>query len=520
MEKTAILMSRVSSDEQAKGYSLDIQTETIRNYCANNNIKILKEYKEDHSAKNFDRPEFKKLLQFAMQNKGKINYLIFTTWDRFSRNLSDALIIIDRLAKYGIDMIAVQQPIDLSIPENKAILAIYLAMPEIDNIRRSMKVKEGMRAALKSGRWCGSAPRGYKNSRDAINKPIIIASDDAKHIRKAFKLVSEGETQAEVRIKLKKDGYIISKSTLSDILKNPVYIGKLRINAFVEEGEIIIDGIHDGIIEEYIFYKVQNILNVNNKKRNQPKYKNVRQELPLRGVVYCSHCNSLMTGSRSKSRNGSYHFYYHCNHCFNTRVPAQNINNSMNGIISNLEFKESVKEIYKLLLKSELGENGQDSATQTKQLKAKFEEVENKQLKLQNLLLEGKIEPEDYAGMKERLSNEKSIITNHINELSSENNDFNKNLEQGISVISNTKESYENAGVAGKIRIAGSIFPEKLYFDGKKCRTTRINEVLRLMLLTNSSNKSKKNGQLSDYLELSDQVENIGLEPITFRLPV
>ena len=192
----------------------------------------------------------------------------------------------------------------------------------------------------------------------------------------------------------------------------------------------------------------------------------------------------------------------------------------MNGIISNLEFKESVKEIYKLLLKSELGENGQDSATQTKQLKAKFEEVENKQLKLQNLLLEGKIEPEDYAGMKERLSNEKSIITNHINELSSENNDFNKNLEQGISVISNTKESYENAGVAGKIRIAGSIFPEKLYFDGKKCRTTRINEVLRLMLLTNSSNKSKKNGQLSDYLELSDQVENIGLEPITFRLPV
>jgi hypothetical protein len=39
--KKAILMSRVSSDEQAKGYSLDVQEETLKRYCENHDIEII-----------------------------------------------------------------------------------------------------------------------------------------------------------------------------------------------------------------------------------------------------------------------------------------------------------------------------------------------------------------------------------------------------------------------------------------------------------------------------------------------
>lgn len=60
--KRAILMSRVSSDEQAKGYSLDIQVEKLSEHCRRENIAVVNIFKEDHSAKNFNRPEFKKLL--------------------------------------------------------------------------------------------------------------------------------------------------------------------------------------------------------------------------------------------------------------------------------------------------------------------------------------------------------------------------------------------------------------------------------------------------------------------------
>ena len=54
------------------------------------------------------------------------------------------------------------------------MLALYLAIPEIDNDRRSMKIRGGMRVALKDGRWCRVAPRGYRNNRDPLNKPIIV----------------------------------------------------------------------------------------------------------------------------------------------------------------------------------------------------------------------------------------------------------------------------------------------------------------------------------------------------------
>ena len=79
---------------------------------------------------------------------------------------------------------------------------------------------------------------------------------------------------------------------------------------------MLVDGQHEGIVSETLFYEVQNILNVRGKKQNKPSYYMLREELPLRGILYCSKCESKMTGSKSKSRNGSHHYYYHCNPYF------------------------------------------------------------------------------------------------------------------------------------------------------------------------------------------------------------
>jgi site-specific DNA recombinase len=68
MRKRAALMSRVSSDEQAKGYSLGVQSEALENYCLRNDIEIVYSFREDHSAKSFERPEFKKFLEYLKKN--------------------------------------------------------------------------------------------------------------------------------------------------------------------------------------------------------------------------------------------------------------------------------------------------------------------------------------------------------------------------------------------------------------------------------------------------------------------
>lgn len=54
---------------------------------------------------------------------------------------------------------------------------------------------------------------------------------------------------------------------------------------------------------------------------------------------------------------------------------------------------------------------------------------------------------------------------------------FKKYLDFGISFLANAAGYYEQASPATKKRIIGSIFPEKLTFDGSHYRTTKINEL-------------------------------------------
>ena len=121
--KTADLYIRVSTDEQAdKGYSQRNQEEALRKYCDINLIEVGKVIFEDHSAKTFNRPRWNEFLA-ALTKRKKVkstsSLLIFTKWDRFSRNAGDAYQMINILRKYGIEPQAIEQPLDLSIPENK-----------------------------------------------------------------------------------------------------------------------------------------------------------------------------------------------------------------------------------------------------------------------------------------------------------------------------------------------------------------------------------------------------------------
>lgn len=194
----AIIYTRVSTDEQEeKGYSLRDQTARLEKHCRERNIEIIKHYEDGHSAKTFERPEFGKLLEFVTKNKGFIQKLLVVKWDRFSRDMTGALGMISILKKYGLEVEAIEQPLDDDIPENLLMKAIYLATPQVENARRSLSTKNGMRKALKEGRWMATAPFGYRNSRDGHNKPIIVLTERAALVKEAFELYAKGVYEKE-----------------------------------------------------------------------------------------------------------------------------------------------------------------------------------------------------------------------------------------------------------------------------------------------------------------------------------
>src|SRR3954467_2386357 len=123
--KKAYLYVRVSTDEQKKkGYSLPEQEDRLLRYCAINDIKVKGIYREDFSAKNFNRPEWKKLIAMVKKKSShEENNILFIKWDRFSRNIQYAYEMIGILRKHNTTVMAIDQPIDLTIPESSVMLA-------------------------------------------------------------------------------------------------------------------------------------------------------------------------------------------------------------------------------------------------------------------------------------------------------------------------------------------------------------------------------------------------------------
>jgi site-specific DNA recombinase len=53
--------------------------------------------------------------------------------------------MLANLKRMGANPQAVEQPLDLNIAENKLMLALYLAIPEIENDRRSLNTHIGIK---------------------------------------------------------------------------------------------------------------------------------------------------------------------------------------------------------------------------------------------------------------------------------------------------------------------------------------------------------------------------------------
>jgi site-specific DNA recombinase len=147
--ESAYLYIRVSTDEQKrKGYSLPEQEDRLLKYCHYNNIAVKGIYREDYSAKNFNRPEWKKHITAIKKSpSGESNHILFIKWDRFSRNIEYAYEMIGLLRKYRTAAMAIDQPIDFAIPESTVMLAVYLSIPDAENGRRALNTANGIRRA-------------------------------------------------------------------------------------------------------------------------------------------------------------------------------------------------------------------------------------------------------------------------------------------------------------------------------------------------------------------------------------
>lgn len=202
---------------------------------------------------------------------------------------------------------------------------LFMSRREFKTINR--RIQRGRIASVKEGKFISStAPFGYNRVKIPYNKgyTLEINEEQAKIVRMIFNWYTVGELQENgfyeklgaSRIAKKLDSLNLkplikdtwSRSSITDILKNPVYIGKIRWQYRKEIKQlrnnvvtttrpnatdyILVDGLHEPVIDEDTFAKAGQILS----KRGQPPVPGSSiLRNPLSGILYCGKCGTMLT---------------------------------------------------------------------------------------------------------------------------------------------------------------------------------------------------------------------------------
>lgn len=281
--KRCAIYTRKSTEEglEQAFNSLDAQREACAAYIlsqAHEGWEQAREHYDDGgwSGGNIDRPGLKQLL--ADIAAGKVDVIVVYKVDRLTRSLADFARIVDTLDKAGASFVSVTQAFNTTNSMGRLTLNVLLSFAQFEREVTSERIRDKVAASKKRGMWMGGpVPLGYKLG----DRKLLINDLEAEIIRLIFnryralrsvtKLVDE-LTKQKVKTKVRQygngrtvGGVHFGRGSLSQLLQNPVYSGRVNYRGTLHEGE------HDAIISPKEWGEVQQILATNRQDRKLGK---------------------------------------------------------------------------------------------------------------------------------------------------------------------------------------------------------------------------------------------------------
>lgn len=202
---------------------------------------------------------------------------------------------------------------------------LFMSRREYKTINR--RLQQGRVQSVKEGKYVGSIPPyGYVRKKLEHDKGYTLEPhpEQANIVKLIFEWYTNGigvgkivRRLNEMKIPTAKGGAWVN-ATIQDILRNPVYIGKIRWNSRPtvkkivngqmikerpradEEDWILVDGLHKPIIDEDTFKLAQKYL-AENPAVPAPKHRGIKN--PLAGLIICGKCGRRMVRRPYNRRN-------------------------------------------------------------------------------------------------------------------------------------------------------------------------------------------------------------------------
>lgn len=448
-KKIVAVYCRVSTTEQAEeGYSIEEQERLLIKYCEDNGYSVFKVYSDRGiSGKSIKaRPAMKEMLRDA--DDKKFNMVITWKINRIARNTLELLQIVDLLEKNNIAFKSYSENFETETPMGKFSLQMMGAVGELERGTIAQNVKMGMLARAREGRWNGNVVIGYdlKPIENSTNKKrkdteLVINQKEAEVVRTIFKMYSEGNGYKAIAGYLNKYGHTTKRgnpfavSAVKDILNNPVYIGKIRYNVLQNWSEkrrkhknpnpILVDGIHEPIIEQELWDKVQNLLEISKRKPSRI----YDGEFPLTGILKCPECGAGMVIMRStwKRKDGSKikNEYYCCGAwknkgtavCHSNSINVNKANEYVFGKLSELLSNDKLVKDIVSNINSTRKAMADPSKDELEKIAKELDKIESKKKKLFEAYEEEIISKEDFKARVAELKEREKVLQEDANNL-------------------------------------------------------------------------------------------------------
>ena len=273
--------------------SLDAQREACAAYIlsqASEGWEALSELYDDGgwSGGTMNRPAITQLLDDV--TAGKVDVIIVYKVDRLTRSLADFAKIVEILDENEASFVSVTQSFNTTTSMGRLTLNVLLSFAQFEREVTGERIRDKVAASKKKGMWMGGGvPFGY----EVVERQLVINQSEAEIVRWMFERYTETKSVPQLveemaakgiktRMRVWKTGKIVGgitfkTGTVTHLLRNPVYVGK------VKHKENVYDGAHQPIISQELFDLVQSNFQTN--RRTNALGKKSRNPSLLTGMI-------------------------------------------------------------------------------------------------------------------------------------------------------------------------------------------------------------------------------------------
>lgn len=262
-----------------------------------------------------DRPQFSLMINGI--EDGSITDVYVLDQSRLERNNEIWAFFVSFVLRHDCNLYMGGILQDLDIPEHKMYLGMASLTNQYYSENKSREAKRSIQRRAKQGRFRGLTAYGYQN--DGSGK-LLVKEDEAHYVKLMYQLSLDGlgtytianrlnqlgvstkfnhfkgdikrrDPVTQKVIRFRKDKVKWRGNVVHDILRNPIYKGKKRLNKEYYDVE--------SIVTEELWEKVNS-----NLKRNKKKVgRKATYHYLLNGIIHCAHCGHQLVGRKRKSCN-------------------------------------------------------------------------------------------------------------------------------------------------------------------------------------------------------------------------